>query len=85
LEPSEIVYELSELPHLSSLSPSQRSWSLLVRRVRPPPAPPWSLQLMAVRDVQQGPAGGLSSSIWWGAYVAVWKSSVLTVGNARCT
>jgi hypothetical protein len=66
LEPSEIVSELSELPHLSSLSPSQRSWSLLVRRVRPPPAPPWSLQLMAVRDVQQGPAGGLSSAIWRG-------------------
>jgi hypothetical protein len=33
------------------------------------------LQLWAARDVQQGPDGGLSSSIWRGAYGAEQKSA----------
>jgi hypothetical protein len=43
LDSSEVLLELSELPLLRSRSFPQCSWSLLVGRVRPPPAPPWSL------------------------------------------
>jgi hypothetical protein len=50
----------------SSWSIFQSGWSRLGCGVRPPPAPPWSLQLLAARDVQLSPDGVLSSAIWRG-------------------
>jgi hypothetical protein len=72
IEPPELPMEPLESPSEQLKSPSEQlenlsEWlGLCGSRVRPQPAPPWSVQLLAAQDVQLVPDGSLSSAIWRG-------------------